>query len=183
MWAAGHGVSPRWAVDSPGMATLRERVADRDAESFVGRGAELDVFERVLGGDDRARVVFVHGPGGMGKSTLLREVVRRARRRGYGAIWVDGREVAPFPQQIESMVAEITDARPAIVVFDSYELIASLDGSLRDVIVPDLPDATVVVFASRQPPARGAYSDGRRSGTAAGLARAGDAVHDGRGLP
>ena len=142
------------------MATLRERVADRDAESFVGRGAELDVFERVLGGDDRARVVFVHGPGGMGKSTLLREVVRRARRRGYGAIWVDGREVAPFPQQIESMVAEITDARPAIVVFDSYELIASLDGSLRDVIVPDLPDATVIVFVSRQPPARGWFEGG-----------------------
>ena len=142
------------------MATLRERVADRDAESFVGRGAELDVFERVLGGDDRARVVFVHGPGGMGKSTLLREVVRRARRRGYDAIWVDGREVAPFPQQIESMVAEITDARPAIVVFDSYELIASLDGSLRDVIVPDLPDATVIVFVSRQPPARGWFEGG-----------------------
>ena len=142
------------------MATLRERVADRDAESFVGRGSELDVFEQVLGGDDRARIVFVHGPGGMGKSTLLREVVRRARRRGYGAIWVDGREVAPFPQQIESMVAEITEAHPAIVVFDSYELIASLDGSLRDVIVPDLPDATVIVFASRQPPARGWFEGG-----------------------
>ena len=142
------------------MATLRERVADRDAESFVGRGSELDVFERVLGGDDRARIVFVHGSGGMGKSTLLREVVRRARRRGYDAIWVDGREVAPFPQQIESMVAEITEAHPAIVVFDSYELIASLDGSLRDVIVPDLPEATVVVFASRQPPARGWFEGG-----------------------
>lgn len=142
------------------MATLRDRVADRDAESFVGRGTELDLFERVLGGEDRARIVFVHGPGGIGKSTLVREVVRRARRRDYAAIWVDGREIAPFPQQIENMVAEITEARPAIVVFDSYELIASLDGSLRDVIVPDLPDATVVVFASRQPPARGWFEGG-----------------------
>jgi hypothetical protein len=142
------------------MVTLRERVADRDAESFVGRGAELEVFGRVLGGDDPARIVFVHGPGGIGKSSLLREVVRRARRRGYDAIWVDGREVAPFPQQIESMVAEITDAHPAVVVFDSYELIASLDGSLRDVIVPDLPDETIVVFASRQPPARGWFEGG-----------------------
>ena len=142
------------------MVTLRERVADRDAESFVGRGAELRVFERILGGDDPARIVFVHGPGGIGKSTLLREVVRRAQRRGYDAIWVDGREVAPFPQQIESMVSEITDAHPAVVVFDSYELIASLDGSLRDVIVPDLPDETIVVFASRQPPARGWFEGG-----------------------
>jgi hypothetical protein len=142
------------------MATLRERVADRDAESFVGRGAELDVFERVLGGDDPARIVFLHGPGGIGKSTLLREVVRRARRRGYDSIWVDGREVAPFPQQIESMVTEIADARPAIVVFDSYELIASLDGSLREVVVPDLPAETIVVFASRQAPARGWFEGG-----------------------
>lgn len=142
------------------MATLRDRVADRDARSFVGRGAELDVFERVLEGDDPARVVFVHGPGGIGKSALLREVVRRARRRGYDAIWVDGREVAPFPQQIESMVADVVDAHPAIVVFDSYELIASLDGSLRDVVVPDLPEETIVVFASRQPPARGWFEGG-----------------------
>jgi hypothetical protein len=142
------------------MATLRERVADRDARSFVGRGAELAVFERVLGGDDPARVVFVHGPGGIGKSTLLREVVRRARRRGYDAVWVDGREVAPFPQQIESMVAGIVDAGPAIVVFDSYELMSSLDASLRDVVVPDLSDETIVVFASRRPPARGWFEGG-----------------------
>lgn len=142
------------------MATLRERVAERDAESFVGRDAELTAFERVLAGDDPSRVLFVHGPGGIGKSTLLREVVRRARRLGYDAVWVDGREVAPFPQQIEDMVADIADAQPAIVVFDSYELIASLDGSLRDVIVPDLPEETVVVFASRQPPSRGWFEGG-----------------------
>lgn len=142
------------------MATLRERVADRDAESFVGRGAELDVFERVFDGDDPARVVFVHGAGGIGKSALVREVLRRARRRGYETIWVDGREVPPFPQQIESMVAAIAEAHPAVVVFDSYELIASLDGSLRDVIVPDLPEETIVVFASRQPPARGWFEGG-----------------------
>jgi hypothetical protein len=142
------------------MATLRERVADRDANSFVGRAAELDVFERIFDGDVPTRVVFVHGPGGIGKSTLLREVARRARQRGYDAIWVDGREVAPFPQQIDTMVAEIADARPAVVVFDSYELISSLDGSLRDVVVPDLPEETIVVFASRQPPARGWFEGG-----------------------
>lgn len=142
------------------MATLREIVADRDAESFVGRSTELGAFERVLRGDDHARVVFVHGPGGIGKSTLLREVVRRAREHGYDTIWVDGREVAPFPQQIETMVASIADAKPAIVVFDSYELMASLDGSLRDVIVPGLSGDLIVVFASRQPPARGWFDGG-----------------------
>lgn len=145
------------------MATLRERVAERDAESFVGRVAELAAVEQMLDGDDPARVLHVHGPGGIGKSTLLREIVRRAQLRGYDTIWVDGREVAPFPQQIEAMVASITEARPALVIFDSYELIASLDGSLREVIIPDLPDRTIVVFASRQPPARGWFEGGWES--------------------
>lgn len=142
------------------MATLGERVAERDATSFVGRGEELAAAERMLDGLDPARILYVHGAGGIGKSTLVREIVRRARRRGYESIWVDGREVAPFPQQIETMVAEITEAQPAIVVFDSYELIASLDSSLRDVIMPELPEDTVVVFASRQPPARGWFEHG-----------------------
>lgn len=142
------------------MATLRERVANRDAELFVGRDAELEVVGRVLRGDDPARVVFVHGPGGIGKSTLLREITRRAQRLGYDPIWVDGREVAPFPQQIDDMVATITESERAIVVVDSYELITSLDSSLRDVIVPELPDDTIVVFASRQSPARGWFEGG-----------------------
>ena len=54
----------------------------------------------------------------------------------------------------------MTEASPALVLFDSYEMISSLDSHLRDTVIPQLPDTTVVVFASRQPPSRGWFEHG-----------------------
>lgn len=45
-------------------------------------------------------------------------------------------------------------------MFDSYELVDSLDGHLRNVVLPDLADSAVVLFASRQPPAPGWFEQG-----------------------
>jgi len=46
------------------------------------------------------------------------------------------------------------------LLFDSYEVISSLDSHLRDTVIPQLPDTTIVVFASRQPPSRGWFEHG-----------------------
>lgn len=137
------------------MSTLRARVAQWDAEFFVGRSAELDWFARALRREVPERLVHVVGPGGIGKSTLLREVERRAAADGLRTVWIDGREVAPFPQQVDAALAEVIEGEAALIVFDSYELISSLDGHLRDVLLPDLDADSIVVFASREPPSRG----------------------------
>ena len=79
------------------MTTLRRQVEGRDQESFVGRAKELAVFDRVLDGRSPTRLVHLVGIGGIGKSALLREVVRRARRRGFDTVWLDGRDLPPFP--------------------------------------------------------------------------------------
>jgi hypothetical protein len=142
------------------MTTLRGRIARRDAEFFVGRDEELAWFERALRGETDERVVHVVGPGGIGKSTLVREVERRADALGAESVWIDGREVAPFLPQVEQAVAEAAAGAPSMIVFDSYELISSLDGFLRDVVIPELDESTLVVFLSRQPPARGWFERG-----------------------
>ena len=142
------------------MATLRDRMLDRDAASFVGRAAELQAFDQILAGESPVRVIHAVGPGGIGKSALLREFVRRASHSGFDTIWIDGRDVAPFPQQIEQFIAEVDESRPAVMVFDSYELIASLDSHLRESVLPDLPDATIVVFGSRAAPMAGWFEGG-----------------------
>ncbi|WP_246148697.1 AAA family ATPase, partial [Nonomuraea turkmeniaca] len=48
--------------------------------AFVGRGEELAVFRAALygGGCGVVSVVFVHGPGGIGKSALLRRFAEQA---------------------------------------------------------------------------------------------------------
>src|SRR4051794_39356048 len=87
-------------------ATLAERLAWRDEQHFVGRGPELEFFESLMVEDPSHQVVLLHGRGGIGKSTLLREVARRAEKRGYRATLVEGRELAPVPGEIETALGD-----------------------------------------------------------------------------
>lgn len=140
-------------------ATVADRILDRDAALFVGRDRELERIDRVLAGGTH-NVVYLHGDGGIGKSALLREIARRAERSGFETSWLDGRDLPPFPAVVESRLAELPPDRKWLVLFDSYENISSLDTHLRDHVIPTLPASTVVVFASRQRPATGWFSDG-----------------------
>ena len=82
------------------MATLGSRVAGRDRELFVARTEELAFFDGVLAGDSPVRIVHVLGIGGIGKSALLREVARRAGACGFDTVWLDGRDLPPFPAEV-----------------------------------------------------------------------------------
>jgi hypothetical protein len=54
--------------------TLAERMAALDADRFVGRRRELEWLEALVAARQPSpSVVLVHGPGGIGKSALLRE--------------------------------------------------------------------------------------------------------------
>ena len=132
------------------MRTLGARVVGLDAARFVNRAGELGLLERLL--DDGARVVLVHGPGGVGKSALLREFARRARARGRSVYWVEGRELAPAPDILEDLLSGIDQAPRPVIVLDTYERIEALGGYLRRVVLPDLPAEALVVIAGRCAP-------------------------------
>ncbi len=55
----------------------------RDEAAFVGRKRELGFVDSLFVDDPPANVVLVHGPGGIGKSTLLRHVQRRGEAAGW----------------------------------------------------------------------------------------------------
>jgi hypothetical protein len=135
-------------------------MAWRDERTFIGRERELARFDELLADGDRSSVVFVHGPGGVGKSTLLREVARRAVRQGYTPVLVEGRDLAPVPGQLEAALHGVTSHERPLVVFDTYERMSAVGGYLRSRVLPALPEGALVVVAGRRAPEPGWLSDG-----------------------
>ncbi len=119
-------------------------------QSFVGRRAELATFGEALAGQSGKRVLFLHGPGGIGKSTTLEEFGRRARALGRTVAFVDGREVDPVP---DAFLSALGPAEPAVLLIDGYERLAPIDEWLRREFLPARSDRDVVVLAGREPPA------------------------------
>jgi hypothetical protein len=141
-------------------STLAERLAARDEQRFVGRERELAFFESLFAPDPPAQVVLVHGPGGIGKSTLLREVARRASKRGWTTKLVEGRDLAPVPGEIESALGDITASENPLILFDTYERMTAAGGWLRARLLPSLPARSVVVLAGRAAPEPGWFEGG-----------------------
>ena len=134
------------------MATLGDRLVARDRDRFVGRATELAWFDALLGDDPPANVVLVHGPGGIGKSTLLRELARRGEAAGRGAFLIEGREIAPDPDQLEEVLLGVANEPRPLVLFDTYERMTAIGGWLRRRFLPSLPAGAVVVLAGRRRP-------------------------------
>jgi hypothetical protein len=141
-------------------STLGRRMSVRDGDRFVGRSAELALIDGLLVDDPPASVVLVHGPGGIGKSSLLREVARRGRAAGWTPVVVEGRDLPPLPDAVEAAVAPAHGTARPLVLIDTYERMAALGAHLRRVVLPALPDRTVVVIAGRRPPEAGWCEDG-----------------------
>src|SRR5206468_11758697 len=133
-------------------ATLAERLAWRDEQHFVGREPELEFFDSLLVEEPSHQVVLVHGPGGIGKSTLLREVARRAEKRGYSPTLVEGRELAPVPGEIENALGDAGSHELPLIMFDTYERMSAASGYLRQRLLPALPARSLVILAGRRPP-------------------------------
>ncbi|MDG4820274.1 AAA family ATPase [Asanoa sp. WMMD1127] len=117
---------------------------------FVGRRQEVASFDDALAGRTPRRVLFVHGQGGIGKTTLLAEFRARARKAGRRVVDVDGREVDPSPEGMTTAIHDNDDA--AVLLIDGYEQLRPVDGWLRDEFLPRLSADSVVVLAGRDAP-------------------------------
>jgi hypothetical protein len=130
-------------------ASLGEVIDGARRRGFVGRRSELDSFAAALSGQSAQRVLFVHGPGGIGKTTLLLEM--RARAAGRRVTLLDGREIDPSPEGFRTALGSAgSDA--TVLLIDGYEQLAPVDAWLRGEWIPALPADAVVVLAGRDAP-------------------------------
>ena len=154
-------------------SSLASRLAKARRRSFVGRAGELDLFRDALSADPPPfAVLHLHGPGGVGKSTLLRRFEEEARTAGATPVLLDGRTMEPSPTGLRAALADVLgsddpadvetalhDVPRPVLMLDGYEHLTGVDGWLRQTFVPRLPADAIVVLAGRDRPATGWRSD------------------------
>ncbi|MGH2535404.1 MAG: ATP-binding protein [Thermomicrobiales bacterium] len=154
-------------VQSEDAPRLADRLAAARRGRFVGRQDEIEAFRAALLADEPPfAVLHLYGPGGVGKTTLLREYARIAGEHGRPVVAIDGRNVDPSPPGALLALRRATGlpedgANPAapewpaagVLLIDTYETLAPLDAWLRETLLPQLPARSLVVLAGRNPPA------------------------------
>ena len=135
--------------------TLSAVLDDARRRGFVGRSMQLQAFDAALSGAGTVRLLFLHGAGGIGKTTLLDELRRRAVAAGRAVVLLDGRDLAGSMDAVEAAVtaavASSGGTGPVLLV-DGYELLIRLDRWFREHLLPALPADSVVALAGREPP-------------------------------
>jgi len=140
---------------------------------FVGRESELGLVQAWLG-DEQAptEVLFLSGMAGMGKSSLLLQFMNMARREDAAAIWLDGSactgSAAGFmealqdyfvyhpqapsePGSIYQQLANLIATKKTLLCIDHYSSVQRIESWLREVFLPNLPAAgLLVIFAARR---------------------------------
>lgn len=137
--------------------TLADRLAAARRVHFVGRADERARFMRMLRGAAEP-VWFLHGPGGIGKSTLLRELAREAEACERIVLQLDARHVPATPEGWRQAMAAVLHADggslpppSSVLLVDTFEAIVELETWLRDEELPRYPADVIVVLAGRTP--------------------------------
>ena len=154
--------------------TLGELLAARRRRRFVGRASEMELFSTALESvEPPFSVLHLHGPAGMGKTSLLDVLAGMATEAGARVVRLDGRNLLPSPSAVLDelrVVLDVPDGEGGaivgpsgtgrvVVVIDTYERLAAVDDWVRSWLLPRLPATALTVVAGRSPPSPAWTSD------------------------
>lgn len=145
--------------------TIADRIEAAARAALVGRDPERQRLLAWVNDPEGPAVVFVHGPGGIGKTALASGTFDPAR-----VLMIGAGEVEPTPVRLLDHLARLLgvdrDATPAaigaamttgaldVIVIDEYERFVVVDAFIRNELLPALPSATTTVLVGRNPPNR-----------------------------
>ncbi|WP_395729060.1 ATP-binding protein [Nakamurella sp.] len=135
-----------------GAADLGSAVDAARVAGFVGRAVERAVFHAALGSADPPRVLYLHGPGGIGKTTLLHRYRIAAQRAGRPVLVLDTRDIDCTPDGFLG-VWDARGSSSTVLLVDGYDRLRPIDDWFRDEFLIRLPTNSVVAVAGREAPA------------------------------
>jgi hypothetical protein len=146
------------------MGSLAELLATRRRRRFVGRLAEQELFRAVLAANEAPfAVLHVHGPGGVGKTSLMDVFAMLAEEASARVVRLEGRDLVPSAVSLLAALrasievpdgdALISCSERLILLIDSYERLAPVDDWMRTHLLPRFPTSALTVIAGRTPPA------------------------------
>jgi DNA-binding CsgD family transcriptional regulator len=144
--------------------SVSDRLAAAVAVALVGRGEERAHLEALLAPGGPA-AVFVHGPGGIGKTTLVTGTLATLP---LTCVSLDGRDTEPTvpgalaalgaalgrppPPSAGAAAEQIAAAEVDVLVIDSFERLNLLDGWIRNDLIGALPATVTTLLVGRRGP-------------------------------
>lgn len=149
--------------------SLAERLRAAHQHRFVGRRDDIAAFEDALDAEvPPFAVLFIHGPGGVGKTALTTEMRYRCADRSIPVHALDARNVEPTPTAATAALRDagldLSDLEDVagerhVLFIDTLEAWTPLYGWLRQSLIPQLPASFLVVLSGRTPPPAAWRSD------------------------
>ncbi|WP_030023828.1 ATP-binding protein [Streptomyces monomycini] len=127
---------------------LSDRLATAREEGFVGRRAETAAFRELLAAG-RGAVVYVHGPGGIGKTTLLHHFAQLAGRAGRAVVQLEASGVRSYE---EELAERIPDRPDLVLLIDGLDDARTARETVHRELLPRLPADALVALACRTAP-------------------------------
>ncbi|SFI69086.1 AAA ATPase domain-containing protein [Amycolatopsis sacchari] len=155
-------LAERLADPKPRPARLSDRLQAARNQAFTGRAEELAFLRTARQADPPPfSVLWLHGPGGVGKTTLLQRFVDDAVADGESCVLLDARMFEPTPQAFADALGSAEwPAGLRLLVLDTAELLAPLERWLRESFLLTAPEGSLLVVAGRDEPGADWRADG-----------------------
>ena len=137
------------------MARLKDILQQQRKKNFVGRQKEIAFFENLLRETEPScHLLYIYGPGGQGKTTLLRQFGDSCKETGVPFLHIDCRYVDPHPESFEKAVQTASPFNgkkdliyaidqhkgPVVLMIDTDEKLKPLDDWFNTPYPAGLPD-------------------------------------------
>jgi hypothetical protein len=153
-------------MDAAPRSTMAGRLRSARRRRFVGRAGELELVQAALEAPELPfAVLFLHGPGGVGKSSLLGRILDAAADAGVPAWRIDLRGIEISPRGVQAALAgamgvpgpaaaleALQSGGRRVLALDTFEAIGGHEGWLREQLLPELGEDVLVVIAGRDAP-------------------------------